>query len=373
MNIKSGYPNKKVVLEGCNGEWAQERYLPFLVAKAARGDIELWAIDIGDEIQLKNPEIKKSWEVAQNYDKAHYLNKIKNEQSYNRFSDATYVFIVTPDQYHCQIAEFWLGRLAPEGKIFIEKPLDAFKKSALKLRQNIKEREREDAVFMFSHYLATAYPFLQDKNRSLDQIGKVEKIEFHILESSPIPPNRVKTLNKGIIFDVFGHVLALSGALVERNLTPSKSILQRVKLREVKAARYLDCPIAGETFSRIKFAFNNIEVVSLIGKGIGTQDDKVTIVYGTNGMSELDFLSEAFRIFNRQGQQQSRGQLNSRHVESFLEEIIGKEEQPISIPGVLDFDAAIEMLVILDEAKMRIEKILDYQAGESIDSILDRL
>jgi len=371
MNIKSDYLNKNIVLEGCNGEWSQRHYLPLLVNKAARGDIKLWAIDVEDEIKLKDPQIRKSYEIAQSHHKAHYLNKIKHEQSYKGFSDATYVFIVTPDQYHSQIAEFWLGRLAPKGKIFIEKPLDASMRSALKLRQNIKERNKEDAVFVFSHYLARAQPFLQDINRNLDQIGKVERIEFHILESATIPLNRAKALNKGVIFDLFGHILALSGALIERNLTCSKSILQRAKLREVKAAQYLGCPTAGEAFSRIKFAFDNVEVISLIGKAL--RDEKVMIVYGSNGVTKLDFLSNTFLVFDHQGEPKSQGQLNPRHVESFLEEIIDKDKQPISVPGVLDFDAGIEILAILDKAKMRIEKIVDYQVGESTDSILTRL
>jgi len=40
---------------------------------------------------------------------------------------------------------------------------------------------------------------------------------------------------------------------------------------------------------------------------------------------------------------------------------------------VRDARAGIEILAILDEAKMRIEKIVDYQAGVSIDSVLERL
>lgn len=372
MSTKSDYSNKKIILEGCNGEWSQGHYLPLLAQRAAREDIELWAIDLEDEIQLRNSQIKRSWEEAHGHHKAHYLNKIEMGQSYKRFSDVTYVFIVTPDQYHCQIAEFWLGRLAPEGKIFIEKPLDAFIQSAFKLRQSLTETNKEDAVFVFSHYLAKVRPLMEDWNRHLKQIGKVEKIEFRILESSPIPLNRAKTLDKGIIFDLFGHILALSGALIEPNLTPSKSISQRVELRKVKAARYYDCPITGETFSWLKFSLDDTQVISLMGKGVA-QDDKVMMVYGTNGMIKLDFLIDTYLALDRQGQEISQGKLNPRHVESFLEQIIEEEKQPISIPGIVDFDAGIEILAILDEAKMQIKKIINYQAGEPIDNILKRL
>lgn len=373
MWTKSAYLDKTIILEGCNGEWAQERYLPLLADRAAKGDIELWAISLDDKILLKNDKTQEFWTTAQAHDKAHYLNKKKNEQSYNRLSDATHVFVVTPDRTHSQIAKSWLERLAPNGKIFIEKPLDASMRSADELREDIKKKKKEDTVFVFDHYLARAYPLLQDKNGGLAQIGTIEKIEFHILESAPIKENRSKTLDRGIIFDLFSYVLTLSGALIERKLTPLISILQRAEIREVKAAQYLGSPIAGETFSQVKFTFDNVEVTSLLGKGIGTQDDKEMIVYGSNGIIKLDFLMNTCFIFNHEGEEKLQGKLEAMHVETFLEELIDKDKQPISIPGVLDFDTGFEILAILDKAKTQVEKMLPYQVGEPIDNILKRL
>lgn len=363
MNSKFGYPNKIVVLEGCNGEWAQARYLTPLADRAANGDIELWAVDLNDEILLKNEKTQESWPIAQAHGKAHYLNKLKDKQSYSRLSDATYVFLVTPDNTHCQRAEFWLEQLAPDGKIFIEKPLDASMKSARKLREKIKKENKEGAVFVFDHYLAMAHPLIENWNSYLKPIGRVERIEFNILESSTIKPNRVKTLDKGIIFDLLGHVLAVSGALIEQKLTPSISALQRAEIKEVKATQYFGSPIGGETFSKVKFTFGNVEVSSLIGKGIGTQDEKVMIVYGTSGMLKINFKSkrDAFE-----------GKLETRHVETFLEKLIDKDKRPISIPGVLDFDTAFEILTILDRAKGEMTKAEGYRAGDSTNSILTK-
>ncbi len=51
MKVSANYP-LKIVLEGCNGEWAQKHYLPLLVEKAAKGAIELWAVDIKRQIAL---------------------------------------------------------------------------------------------------------------------------------------------------------------------------------------------------------------------------------------------------------------------------------------------------------------------------------
>ena len=366
---------KKVILEGCNGEWAQKCYLPILIGEAAKGEIELWAVDIGNKIELNSPEIEKEWQVTQNKGKACYLNKSKDTQNYRELSNADFVFVVAPDQFHSKIATFWLDRLAPQGKVFIEKPLDASVGAARKLKVKIEETG-EDTVFAFDHYLARAYPFLRHKDYYLKEIGGVEKIEFHILEASEIPPERVKALDKGMVFDLFGHVLALVCAVVNQNLTYSATKLRAVKLEKVKAARYVGSPIAEETLAQIKFIINNdIEVVSAVGKCVGTSEDKFMKLYGPNGRIELNFRPRGskFCVFDSQGRQVKEKELDSNPVESFLKEVLQGKKHPLSIPGILSFDAAFEILTILDEAKKQISKVPEYQCGNSIGKILERL
>jgi len=365
---------KRVILEGCNGEWARECYLPFLIGKAARGEIELWAVDIGDKIKLGNAKVKKDWQVAQSKNKARYLNKSKDIQIYSELSSANYVFVVTPDRFHCEIAGFRLERLAPGGKIFIEKPLEASVGATLKLKEKIEEKG-EETVFAFDHYLAKAYPFLHDKDRLLEEIGGVKKIEFHILEASEIPLEREKTLDKGVIFDLFCHVLALVSTLVSRDLTCSATKLQAVKLEQVKAARYVGCPISGETFAWIKSMVNNdIEVVSVVGKGVGTCEDKFMRLYGSNGRIELNLRlrGSRFHVFDSQGRQVEEKELDSNPVESFLEEVLQGKKLPLLLPGVLSFNVALGILKILDEAKKQISKVPEYQCSNSIGKILER-
>jgi len=360
---------RRVVLEGCNGDWAQKHYLPFLIEKAAKGEMELWAVDIVDSIKLGNSQVKKEWKNAQSNNWAYYLNK--NIHHYNELSNANHVFAVTPDRSHCQIAELWLDRLALEGKIFIEKPLDAFVASAYKLKEKIGEKGKE-TVFAFDHYFASAYPFLRNKALYLGEIGEIRKIEFHILEPFPIPQHRVETLDKGMIFDLFCHVLALVYTVVNRDLTSSATELPAIKLEEVKAAQYSGCPISGETFTWIKFIVNSgIEVISVTGKCVGTSKDKFMRLYGSNGSIKLDFVEDEFSIFDSQGRQQKQGRLNSKHVESFLESVLPGKEHPLSAPGVISFDAALEILKILDKAKTQIgNKLPKYQCKDSIDKIL---
>ena len=94
---------------------------------------------------------------------------------------------------------------------------------------------------------------------------------------------------------------------------------------------------------------------------------------GTNGKARLDLDRDTFAIFDSQERQIKDGELFSRHVESFLEELLPGKKHPLSLPGVLSMDAALEILNRLDEAKKQITKMPEYHFGESTDEILERL
>jgi len=365
---------RKVILEGCNGEWAQESYLPALIRKAAGEEIELWAVDIEGEIKLSSPKIEKDWRIAHSKNRGCYLNKSKDTENYGGLHNADYVFVVAPGRFHSEIAISWLDRLAPEGKIFIEKPLDASLGSALKLKEKIEEKEKvKESIFAFDHYLARAYPFLDDSAHYLKKIGGMEKIEFHVLEASGISPKREKTLDKGVIFDLVCHVLALVCAVVSRDLTCSAGKLQSVKLKGVKAARYTGCPISGETFAWIKFMVNNdIQVISVVGKCVANSEDKFMKLYGANGNITLDFVKDEFSVLDLQEGLIKQGKLNSKHVGTFLENVLQGGEYPLLIPGVVSFKTALDILKILDEAKKQIDTMPEYRCNESISEILGR-
>ena len=372
---------KKIILEGCNGEWAQERYLPTLTKKAAGGEIQLWAVDIEDSMKLGSPLVKKEWQVAQSENGAHYLNKNRDRQTYSAFSNADYVFVVAPDRVHSKIVRCWLDRLAPEGKIFIEKPLAASVSSAYRLKKEIEAKEKKEAVFAFDHYLARAYPFLLESNRYLEQIGGVEKIEFHLLEYGEIPPERVKTLDKGMIFDLFCHALALVCAVVSQNLTCSAAKLKTVEPKGVKAARYINCPSSGETFALIELTIDsNIKVLTAVGKCVGDSDEKFIKIYGREEQIikvEFSTKKDKLSIIESQGETKEYPEREPRHVESFLEGVLQGKDPSLMLPGVISFDAALGILKILGKAKQQskqqIGKMPVYQCNDSIDKILEIL
>lgn len=355
---------KKIILEGCNGEWAQKRYLPFLTEKMLKENFELWAIDIDPRIKLSDSKLVELWKTAQSKNKAHYLDKIKNKKSYERLSDADYVFIVTPDRFHCEIAEFWLERLERHGKIFIEKPLDVSVHKARKLKEKIGDR---DIVYGFNHYSSRVHTFLQNKTAYLKEIGQIKKIEFHILESYGIFENRVETLSEGVIFDLSSKVFPLIGTVLDL-----KSLSSEVRVEEVKAAKYIDAPILEETFAWVKSRSGTVELEIVVGKGIGRSNEKFMNIFGSGGQIKINFSEYKFSIFDSQNCRKKHGNLNHRDVESFLEEILqGKE--PLSVSGVLSFGEAFETLKVLDDIKKRIKKVSKYQKNESIGEILKKL
>lgn len=352
---------KKIALEGCNGDWAQKHYLPLLAQKAAKAELELLAIDVTPELRDSTAE---SWHAAKEQNRVYYLNKSRYKEEYHRLTEVDSVFIVAPDQFHCQIAEFWLPRLTPTGKIFIEKPLDASAQSALRL----KERTEKDKIYAFDHYLARAEPFLRDKTRYLARIGNIKRIEFHILEPFGITSNRVEALDKGMIFDLLSHILALVAGVTNSSTT---AFFQRVKLEQVKAAKYVNCSISGESFAWIEFSIDDIPITAAVGKCVATSEDKLMALYGTTGKIELDFIKDRFFITDSQGTQQ--GRLNPNHVESFLEFILHNRMPLLSVPGVLNFDTALEILRILEESKKRICKMPLYHCKTSLEDILRSL
>jgi predicted dehydrogenase len=359
MDFSSGYPNKKVVLEGCNGEWARKRYLPFLIEKARRGDITLWATDIQPEIKLNPPRSHSLWQTAKSKGKACYLDMTKSMESCEMPWNVDYVFIVTPDRCHCEVAEFWLNRLSTTGKIFIEKPLDASIEVAEQLKAKILNK---NVVYGFDHYLASLYPFLRREPQYLTKIGNIESLEVDILENDVIPPYRVQTLKEGMIFDSFPHVLVVSAAVVEKKLAPTEAILQKVEFVEGTRAKYNGWPFSSETRARIKFLVGNkrVTVTGVVGKGIGKTPDKQMIIHGAHGRNiEVDFQGDSFSVNG-----EPRRNLESKPVESFLEAVLEGKRIDCA-PGVLSFGAAFAILERLLDIRNKTTMGPDYDIGTS--------
>ncbi len=344
----------RVVLVGCNSDWAQQRYLPLLIDKANHGDITLWATDIQPEIELNTPGILSLWQAAKSRGRAVYLDMRKSVASHEVPCDIDYVFIVTPDRCHCKVAEFWLSRLSTTGKVFIEKPLDASIQAAEQLKARLSDN---NVVYGFDHYLASLYPFLRRQSQYLKKIGGIRSLEIRILEKNEIPPNRVDTLREGVIFDLFSHALAVSAAVVGKKLAPTEDTLRKTERGKWRRVKYRGCPLLEETWAHFELTIENKMVTGVVGKGVGKTDKRMSI-YGTSGRKiEIDFEADSFSVNGR-----VEGKLDSKHVESFLKAVL-KGSNIDSAPGVMSFGAAFEILRLLSCIRDKTNMGPDYAIG----------
>ena len=93
---------------------------------------------------------------------------------------------------------------------------------------------------------------------------------------------------------------------------------------------------------------------------------------GTKGRVELDFVDDEFSIFNTRGKLVKKEKLLGKHVETFLEMLLSGKGQPLSLPGVVSFDVALEILKLLEAAKSQVTAMPEYPCGESLEKILER-
>jgi hypothetical protein len=245
--------------------------------------------------------------------------------------------------------------LSTTGKIFIEKPLDASIEKAKKIAGKIG---KADTIYGFDHYLAELHPFLRRVHSYLRKIDGPESLEINILENNVIPFEKVYTLKEGTIFDLFPHVLAVSAAVVERKLAPTKDILQNAEFIDGARAKYIGWPFFSETCARIEFRVGNRSVTGRVGKGIGATPDKQMVIYDADKKIVVYI---KFQLDNCPVRG-NKVNLESKHVESFLETILKGKNVDLA-PGVLSFGAAFAILEWLSRSRDKIIMGSDYNIG----------
>jgi predicted dehydrogenase len=326
--------------------------MPVLLDAALAKRIELWAYDLYPMCYIQTE------------------NKASPSGS---LTDVDFVFVVTPDKAHCDVADFWLDRLSSTGAVFIEKPLDASLPRARQFHQRDQDRDR---VYGFDHYLAVVAPFRQDRSTHLQRIGAIKRVDCRILEALSVPQDRTHTLEKGLAFDLLGHALSVTAACLSIPASPGQ-----VQLTEVKAARCNTTPaeVSGETFTKLDYVFGATSVQITLGKYVGDREDKQMVITGTSGRIVLDLASQKeFVVLDKHENVLERANLTPQHVASFLEALL-QGTPPLQAPGVMDFDTALGILELLDEAKQRIEAqeraigLAEYHKGDSVDTILKRI
>jgi len=348
---------KKVVLSGFKGDAAGRHYNQILLEMAEKGKIELICTDFGQPKNvLDKPPVEEIERLIKSR-KVRYLD-LENPadyQEYKNLSDIDVVFIITPDITHCQVAKDFLGKAK---RIFIEKPLDAILRNVKVLEDfpNVKK-----VVFGYDHYLAKSYYFQVKTDQWLKKeiIGDLTEIEFRLLEPDVIPPHRIKALDRGMIYDFFPHGLAVVAAIPSPFAYPDTGILKRIKLNRVLVAKYRRCKITGTSFVKIDFEIpykrKSIFCQAIIGKGVGKEFEKSLRIGGSKGEIFVDIQNYHYSIFDEKQKKIKEDTLLYNYEKAFLSAALDFEKSVSQIPGALPFEAAKEILYILDEARWRSE------------------
>jgi predicted dehydrogenase len=333
-----------IILAGCNGYWAQKHYLPFLLEKAKNEEITLWATDIQEDVNLDIHSIFELWRVAENKGNARYLDMTKRQNPQTLPQNIDYVFIVTPDRTHCEVAQIWLSRLNHNGKIFIEKPLDVSMEAAMRLKNNLGNSH---LVYGFDHYLARLQPCLANLRSILRKNGELEGMEIKIIENLDIKL-RKETFEYGMIFDLFSHVLIISAAMAKKKSDSIEETLQTFKSIQTKRAKYKDWNYNSETWAHIEYTIGGKTVHSYVGKGVGNKQIKHVILFGRNQKSyTFKFGPDS----------------TPKPVEQFLARILDGNKIALDIPGLITFESALKILELLHETKKSSPLGPDYDIG----------
>jgi len=364
---------EKIVLLGFKGDCCGRNYNRILIELALKRKIELICVDYGKPKNILGSPSLREMERLIKEKKVQYLDlgNPNDVKKYDNLSNIDVVFVVTYDINHCKCARDFLGKAR---RIFIEKPLDATLRN-VRLIENFPRVEK--IIFGYDHYLSKFYPFQIQINKWSDQgiVGKVQEIEFRLLESSIVPPYRIKSLDRGMIYDLFSHGVAVA-TTPSRWVYPDPKILKNLRILKVEAAQYAECEIKGCTFAKIDFEIPIGEKYVLcrakVGKGIGKKPEKTLRITGSKGKILVDIEKYNFTILNLKGKIIKRGNLDLNYAEAFLSAATDFGKPLSQIPGAMTLEVAKEMIFILDDAEWRKEpkgKFPRYAVGSNVSEI----
>jgi predicted dehydrogenase len=349
-----------VVLEGCLGDWAKKSYIEDLAERAEKSEIVLYAVDTRDR--------KKDEEEYKLYEKpVHFVNKVKDKKMYEKIPEADFVFVVTPHEFHCGIADHWLEdeKLKTTGKIFIEKPLDSSVENIKELEEKHGKKRLMEKTIAIDHYIPKIAPLLEEIEWKRRKYGKIENVRINILESDPIQESREKTLDEGLILDIFPHVLAVFTKIMKA-VGDFTLDAHKVKIIEIKTSKYKNTYIRGETFAKIVLKFNNVTLESFIGKAVGFEDEKKMEIFFEKGYATADFITGNFSLKKENGKGKM-GRLQKTPVKVLLDDIIDRKK---FYKNFLSFDEGFEIVKIISRIRKKTGKPKTYKKFSSVNTIL---
>jgi hypothetical protein len=301
---------------------------------------------------------------------------------------ADIVLVLVPDDVHIRVAKRWLNRST---LILVEKPYNRDLEEVKQFEDDLKRITNEPGgphpitwVCPFDHYLAKIADYAVNKESSfvpfnrerlIERIGGLKSVEFGLLEAGPVESWRLKSLEAGMIYDLFSHVLAML------DLEVRVETFSHERVNRIAVARHSIQPIRGkartnkdtfiaETFAYFDFKLfdrngNRIPITGSVGKGVGDRDDKFLTFTGETGWLKCDLNphgSKEILIKESRDDAGSIATIKGGHAEFIATLLDGKYiEEPI---GRLAGDTAVQILHILNSIRGRIPKTMyEYEIG----------
>jgi len=237
-------------------------------------------------------------------------------------------------------------------------------------------------VCPFDHYLAKIAEYVFNREKPflshsmgglIERIGGLIRIEFAILEAGPVEEWRRESLQAGMIYDLFSHVLAM--LYVEVDL----STFSYFRVNRIAVARHENATAEGErqrfggdTFAYFDFVLStysgrSVSIRGSVGKGVGERDEKYLTFIGETGWIKCDLTPHGSKhVLIKEGDKDAMEKpifgIKGGHIE-FVETLLAGKyiEEPI---GGLTGKAAIEILKIMNKIRNKIPaSIHEYPIG----------
>lgn len=407
MNACRGrYRYVAVTVVGC-GDAFINRYWPKLQPLVNQEWVKLTVVDrapleslIKEKISLaeESGESASAVQLASRYrgltqmleqrpDSIKYLNvEDKNDHAWYNHLTQDIVFVLVPDDIHVRYAKDWLKRAT---LVLVEKPYNRDLFEAQQFTEILNrivrvngENNPHTLVVCVDHYLAKIFPCAMRCNEEMLQqkIGVIRKIEFSICEAGGVEPWRASSLDAGMVYDLFCHVLAQASLFLRLDTFLSGG----EGCSKVLVARHEDCPIRRESYARIDnsglqdFNGRRVTLSGVLGKGISQQDVKFLRIIGEHGTLFADFgpQSDGLRLETENRSSVPLFEIGKGHPEILDAIFQGRFlEEPI---GGLTGETAVMILQIIRSIRDRIEDNIGqmerqcYKIGDEPDAI-DRI
>lgn len=294
-----------------------------------------------------------------------YLNsQDPQDRSWYEHLTQDIVFVLVPDDIHIKYAGHWLKRAT---LVVVEKPYNRDLVEAMRFEDvlnsiiSIRGNAPHTYVVCIDHYLAKIFRYVMRRHEEAleAQVGVIQRIEFSICETGGVEPWRAASLDAGMIYDLFCHLLAQICPFVDLGtfLHGDES------RREILIAQHERCPqpFNGESYASIRADlrdFNNrrVTLTGCVGKGVGNEDLKFLKIIGENGILIGDFgpRSDGKISLDVSGARRPLFEIGKGHAEMLDAIFEGRfVEEPV---GGLTGETAILILQILTSIRNKIER-----------------